>query len=39
MNLYNGNAILFLEHTVWHESYLNGQIKLALKATGPPDHR
>ena len=28
MNLRNGHAILFLQHMVWQEGYLNGQLNL-----------
>src|SRR5215831_17733167 len=35
MKLPNGHAILFLQHTVWHEGYPHGQITPARKATGP----
>ena len=36
MNLHYDHPILLLQHMLWHEGYHNGQIKLALKATGRP---
>ena len=36
LNLHKEHAIRFLPHIVWHEGYLNDQIKLALKATEGP---
>jgi uncharacterized damage-inducible protein DinB len=36
MNLHYDHPILFLQHMIWHEGYHQGQIKLALKASGQP---
>jgi uncharacterized damage-inducible protein DinB len=36
MKLHYDHPILFLQHMIWHEGYHQGQIKLALKATGRP---
>ena len=36
MNLHYDHPILFLQHMLWHEGYLHGQIKLALKLAGRP---
>ena len=39
MNLHDDHPILLLQHMLWHEGYHHGQIKLALKLTGPPNDR
>jgi len=35
MDLHYDHPILLLQHMIWHEGYHHGQIKLALKLTGP----
>jgi hypothetical protein len=36
MDLHYDHPILFLQHTLWHEGYHHGQIKLTLKLAGQP---
>src|ERR1700731_5313737 len=36
MDLHYDHPILLLQHTIWHEGYHHGQIKLALKMAGHP---
>ena len=36
MKLHYDHPILMLQHMIWHEGYLHGQIKLALKVAGLP---
>jgi len=39
MNLHYDHPVLLIQHMLWHEGYHHGQMKVALKAAGPPHDR